>query len=234
MGVEVCLGKMVTDYRDRKVVMKDGMEIPTRTLIWVSGVRANTITGVDGEYLGRGQRIIVDEYNRVKGMEDVFAIGDQCLQTSDPAYPGGHPQLAQVAIQQAKNLARNIRKITAGDNEGLTPFIYNNLGSMATIGRNKAVAEIGKFHSQGFLAWVLWLVVHLRSILGIRNKLMVFLNWLWNYVTYDDSIRMIVYATKPKEVRERLERERVTHLGTDMLAEAEMLRKQKAEEESQS
>lgn len=234
MGVEVCLGKMVTDYRDRKVVMKDGMEIPTRTFIWVSGVRANTITGVDGEYLGRGQRIIVDEYNRVKGMKDVFAIGDQCLQTSDPAYPGGHPQLAQVAIQQAKNLARNIRKITAGDNEGLTPFIYNNLGSMATIGRNKAVAEIGKFHSQGFLAWVLWLVVHLRSILGIRNKLMVFLNWLWNYVTYDDSIRMIVYATKPKEVRERLERERVTHLGTDMLAEAEMLRKQKAEEESPS
>ena len=234
MGVDVQLGKMVTDYRDRKVVMKDGMEIPTRTFIWVSGVRANTITGVDGEYLGRGQRIIVDEYNRVKGMEDVFAIGDQCLQTSDPAYPGGHPQLAQVAIQQAKNLARNIRKIAAGDNEGLTPFIYNNLGSMATIGRNKAVAEIGKFHSQGFLAWVLWLVVHLRSILGIRNKLMVFLNWLWNYVTYDDSIRMIVYATKPKEVRERLERERVTHLGTDMLAEAEMLRKQKAEEESQS
>ncbi len=105
---------------------------------------------------------------------------------------------------------------------------------MATIGRNKAVAEIGKFHSQGFLAWVLWLVVHLRSILGIRNKLMVFLNWLWNYVTYDDSIRMIVYATKPKEVRDRLERERVTHLGTDMIAEAEMLRKQKAEEESQS
>ena len=115
-------------------------------------------------------------------------------------------------------------KITAVDYEWLTPFIYNNLGSMATIGRNKAVAEIGKFHSQGFLAWVLWRVVHLRSILGIRNKHMVLLNWLWNYVSYDDSIRMIVYATKPKEVRERLERERVTHLGTDMLAEAEMLR----------
>ena len=93
MGVEVCFGKMVTDYRDRKIIMKDGMEIPTRTFIWVSGVRANTITGVGGEYLGRGQRIIVDEFNRVKGMDGVFAIGDQCLQTSDPQYPNGHPQL---------------------------------------------------------------------------------------------------------------------------------------------
>lgn len=226
MGVEILLGKMVTDYRDHKVIMKDGMEIPTRTFIWVSGVRANSITGIDGAFLGRGQRIKVDEYNRVTGLDGVFAIGDQCIQTSDPEYPGGHPQLAQVAIQQARLLAGNLRKVVSGDEQGLTPFKYKNLGSMATVGRNKAVAEIGKFHSQGFMAWVLWLVVHLRSILGIRNKLMVFLNWLWNYVTYDDSIRMIVYATKPKEVRERMERERVTHLGTDMLAEEEMMRKQ--------
>lgn len=226
MGVEILLGKMVTDYRDHKVIMKDGMEIPTRTFIWVSGVRANSITGIDSAFLGRGQRIKVDEYNRVTGLDGVFAIGDQCIQTSDPEYPGGHPQLAQVAIQQARLLAGNLRKVVSGDEQGLTPFKYKNLGSMATVGRNKAVAEIGKFHSQGFMAWVLWLVVHLRSILGIRNKLMVFLNWLWNYVTYDDSIRMIVYATKPKEVRERMERERVTHLGTDMLAEEEMMRKQ--------
>lgn len=224
MGVEVMLGKMVTDYRDHKIFMKDGTSIPTRTFIWVSGVRANTITGLDSSFLGRGQRILVDEYNRVKGMDDVFAIGDQCLQTTDKNYPNGHPQLAQVAIQQARNLAKNLKKIASGSNEPLKPFEYNNLGSMATVGRNKAVAEIGKFHTQGFIAWVLWLVVHLRSILGIRNKLMVFLNWLWNYVTYDDSIRMIVYATKPKEVRERLERERVTHLGTDLLAEAELLK----------
>lgn len=227
MGVEVLLGKMVTDYRDHKVFMKDGTVIPTRTFIWVSGVRANTITGIDSSFLGRGQRILVDEYNRVPGMDDVFAIGDQCLQTTDPDYPKGHPQLAQVAIQQAKNLAKNLKKINSGSTDNLTPFRYKNLGSMATVGRNKAVAEIGKFHTQGFIAWVLWLVVHLRSILGVRNKLMVLLNWMWNYVTYDDSIRMIVYATKPKEVRERLERERVTHLGTDLLAEEELMKREK-------
>lgn len=226
MGVQICFGKMVTDYQDHKVMMKDGTEIPTRTFIWVSGVRANVIAGMEGEMLGRGQRIKVDEFNRVQGFSDVFAIGDQCIQTTDPNYPNGHPQLAQVAIQQAKNLAKNIRKINAGKTD-LKPFRYNNLGSMATVGRNKAVVDIGKIHSQGFIAWVLWLVVHLRSILGIRNKLMVFLNWVWNYVTYDDSIRMIVYATKPKEIRERMERERRTHLGTDLMAEIEAEKKAK-------
>lgn len=219
MGVDVRFGKMVTDYRDHKVIMKDGSEIPTRTFIWVSGVRANTIPGIEGDHLGRGQRIKVDEVNRVEGYDNIFAIGDQCLQTSDADYPNGHPQLAQVAIQQAKNLADNLKKIAAGDTENLKPFKYKNLGSMATIGRNKAVVDIGNVHTQGLMAWFLWLVVHLRSILGIRNKLLVFLNWVWNYITYDDSIRMIVYATKPKEVRERLERERVTHLGNDMIAE---------------
>ncbi len=220
MGVEIRLGKMVTDYRDHKVVMKDGSAIPTRTFIWVSGVRANSITGIDGDLLGRGGRIKVDGLNRIQGMDCVFAIGDQCIMTSDPAYPGGHPQLAQVAIQQAVNLADNLKNMARG-NTDMHPFVYKNLGSMATVGRNKAVAEIGKVHTQGFMAWVLWLVVHLRSILGIRNKLFVLLNWIWNYVTYDDSIRMIVYATKPKEIRERLERERITHLGTDLMAEME-------------
>ncbi len=153
-------------------------------------------------------------------MQDVLAIGDQCIQTADADYPNGHPQLAQVAIQQAVNLAKNLKKIVAGKTD-LVPFKYKNLGSMATVGRNKAVVELGKLHTQGFVAWVLWLVVHLRSILGIRNKMMVLLNWVWNYITYDDSIRMIVYATKPKEIRERMERERKTHLGTDLLAEAE-------------
>ena len=103
----------------------------------------------------------------------------------------------------------------------LQPFRYKNLGSMATIGRHKAVVELGKFHSQGFFAWVLWLVVHLRSILGVKNKVMVMLNWLWKYVSYNDSIRMITYATKPKEVRDRLKREQTTHLGTDLLENEE-------------
>lgn len=218
MGVDIQFGKMVTDYRDHKVVMKDGTEIPTRTFLWVSGIRANAMPGIDESHLGRGFRFKVDEYNRIPGVEDVFAIGDQCLQTSDAAYPNGHPQVAQVAIQQAKNLAKNLKLINQGaDSSEFTVFRYKNLGSMATIGRNKAVVEIGKFRSQGFFAWVLWLVVHLRSILGVKNKMMVLLNWLWKYVSYNDSIRMITYATKPREVEERMKREQTTHLGEDLM-----------------
>lgn len=218
MGVDIQFGKMVTDYRDHKVVMKDGTEIPTRTFLWVSGIRANAMPGIDESHMGRGFRFKVDEYNRIPGVEDVFVIGDQCLQTSDAAYPNGHPQVAQVAIQQAKNLAKNLKLINQGvDSSELTAFRYKNLGSMATIGRNKAVVEIGKFRSQGFFAWVLWLVVHLRSILGVKNKMMVLLNWLWKYVSYNDSIRMITYATKPREVEERMKREQTTHLGEDLM-----------------
>lgn len=218
MGVDIQFGKMVTDYRDHKVVMKDGTEIPTRTFLWVSGIRANAMPGIDESHLGRGFRFKVDEYNRIPGVEDVFAIGDQCLQTSDAAYPNGHPQVAQVAIQQAKNLAKNLKLINQdADSSALTAFRYKNLGSMATIGRNKAVVEIGKFRSQGFFAWVLWLVVHLRSILGVKNKMMVLLNWLWKYVSYNDSIRMITYATKPREVEERMKRGQTTHLGEDLM-----------------
>lgn len=218
MGVDIQFGKMVTDYRDHKVIMKDGTEIPTRTFLWVSGIRANAMPGIDESHMGRGFRFKVDEFNRIQGVEDVFVIGDQCLQTSDAAYPNGHPQVAQVAIQQAKNLAKNLKLIDQGaDSSELTAFRYKNLGSMATIGRNKAVVEIGKFRSQGFFAWVLWLVVHLRSILGVKNKMMVLLNWLWKYVSYNDSIRMITYATKPREVEERMKREQTTHLGKDLM-----------------
>lgn len=218
MGVDIQFGKMVTDYRDHKVIMKDGTEIPTRTFLWVSGIRANAMPGIDESHMGRGFRFKVDEYNRIPGVDDVFAIGDQCLQTSDAAYPNGHPQVAQVAIQQAKNLAKNLKRINQGaDSSTLTAFRYKNLGSMATIGRNKAVVEIGKFRSQGFFAWVLWLVVHLHSILGVKNKMMVLLNWLWKYVSYNDSIRMITYATKPREVEERMKREQTTHLGEDLM-----------------
>ena len=218
MGVDVQFGKMVTDYRDHKVIMKDGTEIPTRTFLWVSGIRANAMPGISDDHMGRGFRFKVDQFNRIPGLDGVFAIGDQCLQTTDAAYPNGHPQVAQVAIQQAKNLAKNLKRINEGqDDSALTAFKYNNLGSMATIGRNKAVVEIGKFRSQGFFAWILWLVVHLRSILGVKNKMMVLLNWLWKYVSYNDSIRMITYATKPREVVERMEREQTTHLGEDLM-----------------
>lgn len=220
MGVDVQFGKMVTDYKDFRVTCKDGTSIPTRTFLWVSGIRAQPITGIEGDKLGRGFRINVDEFNRVPGLDGVFAIGDQALMTADPNYPKGHPQLAQPAIQQAKNLAKNLRKLNAGD-DNLEPFRYKDLGSMATIGRNKAVADIGKVHSQGFMAWLLWLVVHLRSILGVRNKLVVMLTWAWQYFSYAGSIRTIVYATKPKMIRERIKREARTHLGTDLMEEEE-------------
>ena len=174
--------------------------------------------GIDESHLGRGFRFKVDQFNRIPGLDGVFAIGDQCLQTTDEAYPNGHPQVAQVAIQQAKNLAKNLKSINEGQTDSsLTAFKYNNLGSMATVGRHKAVVEIGKLRSQGFFAWILWLVVHLRSILGVKNKMMVLLNWLWKYVSYNDSIRMITYATKPREVVERMEREQTTHLGEDLM-----------------
>ena len=140
MGVEIHTGTMVSDYDGKTLRLSDGSEMKTRTVIWVSGIVANAVEGIQAEALGRGRRILVDEYNEVKGLTNVFAIGDQCLMTADPNYPNGHPQLAQVAIQQARLLARNLRARQEG--KPLSPFHYKDLGSMATIGRNRAVAEI--------------------------------------------------------------------------------------------
>ena len=225
MGVNVCLHKKVTDYRDHKVIFEDGMEIPTRTFIWVSGVKAVSIGNIPAECLGRGARLKVDAYNRVEGMEDVFAIGDQCIMTADKDYPYGHPQLAQVAIQQGKLLAENLKRIEK--KKPLKPFHYKNLGSMATVGRNRAVAEFKKVKTQGWIAWILWLVVHLRSILGVRNRISVMLNWMYNYFTYDQSLRIIIYARKAKEVKEREEREARVHWGEDLQAEEEKAKETK-------
>lgn len=219
MGVNVCLHKKVIDYRDHKVILEDGMEIPTRTFIWVSGVKASPIDDLPSECIGRGGRLKVDAYNRVEGMEDVFAIGDQCIMTADKDYPNGHPQLAQVAIQQGKLLAENLKRMEKKKKKALKPFHYRNLGSMATVGRNRAVAEFKKVKTQGWIAWILWLVVHLRSILGVRNRISVMLNWMYNYFTYDQSLRIIVYARKAKEVKEREEREARVHWGEDLQKE---------------
>ena len=219
MGVNVCLHKKVTDYRDHKVIFEDGMEIPTRTFIWVSGVKAVSIGNIPAECMGRGGRLKVDAYNRVEGLKDVFAIGDQCIMTADKDYPYGHPQLAQVAIQQGKLLAENLKRIEK--KKSLKAFHYKNLGSMATVGRNRAVAEFKKVKTQGWIAWILWLVVHLRSILGVRNRISVMLNWMYNYFTYDQSLRIIIYARKAKEVKEREEREARVHWGEDLQAEEE-------------
>ena len=228
MGVNVCLGKKVVDYNDHKVILEDGVEIPTRTFIWVSGVKAVSIGNIPAECMGRGGRLKVDAYNRVEGLKDVFAIGDQCIMTADKDYPYGHPQLAQVAIQQGKLLAENLKRIEK--KKPLKAFHYKNLGSMATVGRNRAVAEFKKVKTQGWIAWILWLVVHLRSILGVRNRISVMLNWMYNYFTYDQSLRIIIYARKAKEVKEREEREARVHWGEDLRAEEEKAKEEKAKE----
>lgn len=190
MGVNIILNNAVVDYKDKTIVLQDGNTIASETVIWVSGIKANAIEGIPYESVGRGNRIITDIYNKVKGIENVFAIGDQSFVEGDGEYPNGHPQLAQVAIQQAGNLATNIIRMEEG--KELKKFRYRNLGTMATIGRKKAVVEIGKLKFGGFAAWLLWLVVHLRSILGVKNKTAVFLNWMWNYFNYKQSLRLIL------------------------------------------
>lgn len=215
MGVNILLNKRVEDYEGHKVLLADGSSISTRTFIWVSGVAAQAVGHLGTEHLGRGRRIRVDTFNRVQGMEDVFSIGDQCIVEGDEVYPGGHPQLAQVAIQQGNNLAKNFRRLLKG--KDLKPFRYKNLGTMATVGRNKAVAEFAHIRLKGFWAWLMWLVVHLRSILGVRNKAVVLLNWMWNYVNYNQSLRMIFYPQKATEIKEREEREAQMHWGEDLM-----------------
>lgn len=194
LGVDVMTNCMVTDYVDKELVLKDGQRISAETVIWVSGIKANNIDGIPAESIGHAGRILVDRFNRVKGLKDVYAIGDQCIVEGDEAYPYGHPQLAQVAIQQAKTLAKNLIRQEKGETE--QPFSYHNLGTMATIGRKKAVVEIGKFKFGGFFAWLLWLIVHLRSILGVKNKTIVFLNWMWSYMNYKQSLRLILKAKR--------------------------------------
>ena len=215
MGVNILLNKRVEDYEGHKVLLADGSSISTRTFIWVSGVAAQAVGHLGTEHLGRGRRIRVDTFNRVQGLEDVFSIGDQCIVEGDEAYPGGHPQLAQVAIQQGNNLAKNFRRLLKG--KDLKPFRYKNLGTMATVGRNKAVAEFAHIRLKGFWAWLMWLVVHLRSILGVRNKAVVLLNWMWNYFNYNQSLRMIFYPQKATEIKEREEREARMHWGEDLM-----------------
>ena len=199
MKVEVKLNTFVTDYVDHKVKMNDGTEIGTRNLIWVGGVTASTVDGIPDECKGRGRRILVDSHNLVKGFKNIYAIGDVALMDGDANYPNGHPQMAQPAIQQGALLAKNL--IAIEKNKPLTPFAYKDLGCMATIGKNKAVAEIKGFKFAGFFAWILWMAVHLVSILGVKNKFFVFMDWIWSYFTYDQSNRMILRSTQSKVIQ---------------------------------
>lgn len=211
MGVKVTLSTLVTDYKDNKVYLANGDSIPTRTLIWVCGVKVKALSGLKPEQLGSGNRILVDHYNKVVGTNNIFAIGDCALMQGVEAYPHGHPQMAQPSIQQAKNLAKNFKLMLK--NKELHPFKYKDLGSMATIGKNKAVADLGKIKFTGIIAWALWMLVHLRSILGIKNKLSVLIDWTWSYFTYDKSNRMILNAFKPQIMKDREKIESETHWG---------------------
>lgn len=210
MGVNVLLNKRVTDYKENTVYMNDGSTIATRTFIWVTGVAAQKVDKMPTESIGRGGRLLVNEFNQVQGMQDVYSIGDQCLMPNvDPNWQAGHPQLAQVAIQQGNLLAKNLKRLDKG--KEMIPFRYKNLGTMATVGRNKAVAEFAGIKMGGFFAWLMWLVVHLRSILGVKNKFIVFFNWMINYFSYGQSLRLIMYAKKAKVVKDREEFLTKTH-----------------------
>ncbi|CAK7068657.1 MAG: NADH dehydrogenase [Parabacteroides sp.] len=195
MGVTIMLNKKVTDYQEGKVLLDDGSAIESQTLIWVSGVTATHFEQIGKEMTGRGRRILVNEFNQLPESQNIFAIGDVCLQT-EPDFPNGHPQVAQVAIQQGNLLADNLINIENG--QPLKPFHYKDLGTLATVGRNKAVADIKNIKFQGFFAWLIWLFIHLRSILGIKNKLVILIEWIWSYFTYDQSIRLILHIPKKK------------------------------------
>jgi NADH dehydrogenase, FAD-containing subunit len=190
LGVKVMLNTRVKDFDGEEVTLSDDTVIKTKNLIWAAGVSAVAYEGIPEESIGPGKRMLVDEYNKILGTENIYAIGDTCLQTSDPNFPKGHPQVAQVAIQQGKLLAKNLTKPASER----TPFKYNDKGSMAIIGRNKAVADIPKpkFHFNGFLAWVVWLFIHVMSLLTVKNRLRTFTNWVIAYFSKDQSFRMII------------------------------------------
>lgn len=194
LGVQIQLNVAVKDYRDGVVYLSDGNTIRSEVLIWTSGVVANEIPGLPEGTTGRGRRILVDEVNKVKGTENIFAIGDICLQTSDKQFPNGHPQLAQVAIQQGKLLAKNLRRKLIQNT--LRPFTYNDKGSMAIISKYKAVADLPKFSFTGYFAWLIWLFIHIIPLIGYRNKAKLAFNWFWSFITNNPTLRLIVRPGK--------------------------------------
>lgn len=190
--VEVRLNTTLTDYTDKVVTFADGTKEYWETLIWTAGIRGESLPGMPAAYVGRGGRILTDEYSRVGGRDDLYAIGDIAL-TPEPGYDHGHPQVAQVAIQQACNLARNLN---GEGKKAPRPFRYNDKGSMATIGKNRAVVDLHKHFLKGRIAWLAWMFIHLVSIVGFRNRLNVLLNWSWNYFTYSTSLRLLLRPVK--------------------------------------
>jgi NADH dehydrogenase len=196
LGVIIKLNSRVTDYMDDTVYLDGGETIQSKNLIWAAGVSAKVFDGIAMESYGRGRRLAVDAYNKVNLTSNIYAIGDTCLQTTDEAFPGGHPQVAQVAIQQGEQLAKNLKR--ALKNETLVPFKYKDKGSMAIIGKNKAVVDLPKpkLHFKGFIAWLMWLFIHLLSLITFRNRLVTFWNWMVSYFSMDQPLRMIIRPEK--------------------------------------
>ena len=194
MGVIVKTGTLVKDYDGELLTLNNGETIRCRNVIWSAGVTGNSIGGIPEEAQLRSGRIKVDRMNRVEELLDVFAIGDVAYMETEK-YPRGHPQLANVAIGQGKNLARNLQRMEAGKEVLLRPYEYRNLGTMATVGRNKAVVDLPFVKFKGRFAWFIWMFLHLMLILSVRNKLVIFINWAWNYFTKNNSLRLILKDT---------------------------------------
>lgn len=189
LGVELQLETFVTDYDGQTVRLSDSKTLRSNKVIWAAGVAGNAIPGLPDQAYARGGRLYTDECNRVPGYANLFVLGDLAL-VQNANEGKGHPQVAQVAIQQAKQLARNLVAWEKGGKA--RAFAYRDLGAMATIGRNRAVVDLPFWRFQGAFAWLVWLFIHLFAILGAKNKVFIFINWLWNYITYDQSLRLVI------------------------------------------
>lgn len=205
MGVKVHLNAAVKSYDGYEIMLSTGEKLISKSLIWAAGVKGNPIEGIDPDLITRGNRLLVDQYNRVKGHENIFAIGDVALMEGDEKFPKGHPMMAPPAQQQGQLLAKNIKKLISG--KPIKPFSYFDKGSMATIGRNKAVVDIKGIRFQGVFAWYVWMFVHLMSIVGFRNKVFTFFSWMWNYFSYDRSNRLIIGRNEEKINQEELSKQ---------------------------
>ncbi len=196
LGVQIHLNSIASDYDGEVLTLKDGNTIMTKNFIWTAGVTGAAIEGLASETLvEKLNRFKVNRFNQVEGCENIFAIGDIAYMETE-TYPKGHPQVAQPAIQQGELLAKNLKKSLEG--KSMEPFKYTDKGAMATIGRNKAVADIKKFKFGGFFAWFIWMFVHLMALVGFRNRVIVFFNWVYNYINYDKAARLIVRPFRPK------------------------------------
>lgn len=197
LGVRFISNDRVTDYDDDRVYLSSGNIIPSNNVIWAAGVTGNIIEGLTVNSI-KNNRYIVDRYNKIVGFDDIYAIGDIAYMET-PKYPNGHPQVANVAINQGKNLAKNFLK--KSENEW-QPYEYDDKGSMATIGKHRAVVDLPKFKFQGIFAWYFWMFLHLMLILSVRNKLAIFFNWMWSYINRDSSLRLIIIPNKKNKTEQ--------------------------------